>query len=137
MLTPGSGCSLVRMFPLGDLARCDSKQRMCHRMGNAKVTTMDGRTAPPQLAQKPTPLVLQLSVGDENTLSGTHAAKFGSVERIAAKMSFGVNARKITVDRSTRRSTRLKPYQLRVSAITICAPTKHFAGEQRLPPKRN
>lgn len=90
---------------------------------------MDRRTAPPQLAQKPTPFVLQLSLGDENALSGTHAAKFGFVEGVAARTSFGVDKRKITIDRSARRSTSLKPHQLRVLAIPISAPTKHLAGE--------
>jgi len=98
---------------------------------------MDKRTAPPQLTQKPTPFVPQLSVGDENALSGPHAAEFGSIERVAARTSFGVDERKVTVDRSEWGSTRPEPRQLRVLAIAVSAPTKHLPGEQRLAPKRN
>ena len=90
---------------------------------------MDKRTALPQLTQKPTPFVPQLSVGNENALPGPDAAKFGFIERIAARTSFGVDERKITVDRSARGSTRPEPHQLRVLAITTSASTKHLAGE--------
>ncbi len=50
-----------------------------------------------ELTQKPSPFVLQLSVGDENALSGSQAAKLGLIERVAARASFGVDKRKISV----------------------------------------
>ena len=90
---------------------------------------MDSGAAPSQFAQKPTPFVLELSIGDENALSGPEAAEFGFIERVAARTSFDVDKREVTVDRVARRITRPKPHQLRVQAITLSAPTKHLAGK--------
>ena len=41
-----------------------------------------------------------------NALSGSDAAKFGSIKRVAPRTRFGVDKRKVTVDRGARRSTR-------------------------------
>jgi hypothetical protein len=117
------------MFPLGNRTRYDPKQRMRCGKGNFSVTTIDGRTAPLQLAQKPPPFVLQLSISDEEALSGPDAAKFGSIKRVAPRTRFGVDKRKVTVDRGARRTTGPKSLQLGVLAITSRAPPKHLAGE--------
>ena len=63
---------------------------------------MDRRTPPAQLAHQPLPFVLQLSLGDENALAGPRPAKLGSIECIASRMSFGVERRKVTIDRRPR-----------------------------------
>jgi len=63
---------------------------------------MDGRTTQPQLVQKPLPFVLQLFVGDKNTLCGPYAAKFGSIERVASRSSIGVYKSKVPIDRRAR-----------------------------------
>jgi len=98
---------------------------------------MDRRTPSAQLAEQPAPFVLQLSLGDENALSGPLAAKLGSIECIASSMSFGVDQREVTIDSGLWGSARLKPHQLRMSAITTGAPAQHLAREQRLAPERD
>jgi len=136
-LTAPSGGCFMHAFPLGDRAGCDPKQCMRHGTRNAKVKTMDRRTASPQLAQEPLPFVLQLSFGDRNPRSGSRAAELGFVERVATGVSFGVDGREIAIDRGARGWMRSEPNQLRMLAIPVGATAKHLAGEQCLAPKRD
>lgn len=101
-LTARLGCSLVRMFPLGDRSRYDSKKRMRRWAANFEVTTMERGTAQAQLAQQPPPFVLQLFIGDEDALSGPGAAKFGLIKRVATRTRLGVDECKVTIDSSAR-----------------------------------
>jgi len=63
---------------------------------------MHRRTPPAQLAQQPQPFVLQLSIGDENALSGARAPEFGSIEGVASGTSLGVDQCKVTIDSRAR-----------------------------------
>ena len=94
---PGRDLSL-RMFPVGNRTWYDAKQRMCCGKANFKVAPINGRAAPAQLAQKPPPFVLQLSIGDENTLRRPDPTQLGAIKCVAPTTRLGIDERKVTVD---------------------------------------
>jgi hypothetical protein len=50
------------------------------------MAAMDGGSTTLQLFQEPIPFILQLTVGDRNTLDGNVAAKFGMIESVATRL---------------------------------------------------
>lgn len=81
------------------------------------------------------PFVLQLAIGRGNALDGGIAAKFRTIEPVAARQRLSTNHGEVTVDGGARRCAQPETLQLRMPPVTPGAAAKHFAGEQCFSPK--
>jgi hypothetical protein len=101
------------------------------------VAAIDERTSAPQLFQKPTPFVLQLTIGGENALDGDFAAKLGVIELVAARQCLCPNHGEVMIDGGARSRAQPEPLQLRMPPVALGMTAKDFAREQRFSPKRD
>ena len=96
---------------------------------------MKSRTACLQLAQKMTPLVLDLASSAVEMNGAANRPDLGSVERVTARVGLDHDGVEIGVYGRTRSGVGLEPMKLRMMAVAFGRAAKNRTRQERLTPK--